>query len=329
MNKIILTAWLTASILIISPAPSSALHTPQPILSFPVISDIHIQAPELKTGQKFAAALQDLHTVSPAADALVINGDLTDGEPADYQKLKETLARNPHPPRIYYTIGNHEFFKAWHGKNRARASATFPNGETDRASIARFLSLTGEKSVYHAKVIKGHTFVFLGSEQYRQSNPSNLEDAYLSKKQLDWLEQTLTKAAQTRKPIFVFLHQPLPYTVSGTHTCCTNNRAVVQHEALRDILNRFPEAILFTGHTHWELKLPKTLVQENFTMVNTSSVVQPWTDNGQPGSGTPVKGEASEGLVVNVYTDRVEVKGRSFTRKSWIQEAQFIVPITR
>lgn len=327
MKKTLLTTLLTTITLAVPTVSSHAQNTGRPVLSFPVISDIHIQAPQPKTQQKFAAALQDLRSASPAADALIINGDLTDGEPADYQKLKETLQHNPHPPRVYYTIGNHEFFKAWHNKNRVRSAATFPNGETEQASIARFLSLTGEKSVYHAKVIKGYTFVFLGSEQYRQSNPTNLEDAYLSKKQLDWLEQTLTKASQTGKPIFVFLHQPLPRTVSGTYTCCTNNRAVIQHEELKDILNRFPEVILFTGHTHWELKLPKTFVQDNFTMVNTSSVVQPWTDNGQPGGGIPVKGEASEGLVVNVYTDKVEIKGRSFTKKSWISGAQFTVPV--
>jgi Icc protein len=297
----------------------------QPLLAFPVISDIHVQWWHEESHRKFSAALRDLNGINPNADTLVINGDLTNGMPSDYAKLQELMNANPHPKNVYYTMGNHEYYKAWFDANGWWSPSTFPNGETEQASISRFLQLTGQQHVYYDKMIKGYQFIFLGSEQYRQSDPANLEDAWLSQQQLDWLAQTLRKGAESGKPIFVFLHQPLPYTVAGTSFCCTNNRAVVQHEQLKRILSEYPQVIFFSGHTHWELRLPDTLVRDKFTMVNSSSVVQPWTDDGNGGEMLAGPDE-SEGLYVEVYEDKVQIKGRDFYRQRWIPEAQFTVP---
>nr|AFK65378.1 phosphohydrolase [Paenibacillus mucilaginosus K02] len=174
----------------------------KPKLSFPVISDIHIQSWHTESHMKFTQALQDLNAVNPASDALVINGDLTNGMPADYAKLQELIGQQPHPRSVFYTIGNHEFYKAWFDADGYWNPATFPNGETEEASIARFLDLTGQKNkVYYDQMVKGYHFIFLGSEQYRQSDPANLEDAYLSSEQLDWLKKTLRKGASSDKPI--------------------------------------------------------------------------------------------------------------------------------
>ncbi|MCZ8523844.1 MULTISPECIES: metallophosphoesterase family protein [Paenibacillus] len=299
----------------------------QPKLSFPVLSDIHIQSWHTPSHEKFTQALQDLNQIRPKSDTLVINGDLTNGMPADYAKLRELLAGLPHPRSIFYTIGNHEFYKAWFDASGYWNPPAFPNGETEEASIVRFLDLTRENNkVYYDQMVKGYHFIFLGSEQYRQSDPANLEDAYLSQDQLNWLKKTLRKGASNGKPIFVFLHQPLPYTVAGTHFCCVNNRAIVQHEELTAILSAYPQVVFFSGHSHWELKLPGTMVREKFTMVNSSSVVQPWTDNGSGGEMQTAP-EESEGLYVEVYKDRVAIKGRDFYRHRWIPEADFTIPL--
>lgn len=304
-------------------SPSSS-DEDKPLLSFPVLSDIHIQSWHTESHKKFTDALKDLNGINPKADTLVINGDLTNGLPADYAKLKELIAGTPHPQKVYYTIGNHEFYKAWFDANGAWNTESFPNNETEQDSISRFLKLTGEKQVYYDTVVNGYQFIFLGSEQYRQSNPSNFEDAWLSQTQLNWLKETLKKGKESDKPVFVFLHQPLPATVSGT--TFVNNRAIVQHEQLKNILSEFPNVIFFSGHTHWELKLPDTLVRDGFTMVNSSSVVQPWTEDGNGGE-TLTGADESEGLVVDVYKDKVKIKGRDFYRKRWIPEAQFTVPV--
>ncbi|UUZ90639.1 metallophosphoesterase [Paenibacillus sp. P25] len=293
-----------------------------------MLSDIHVQSWDTQSHAKFSAALQDLSGINPNSDTLVINGDLTNGMPADYAKLQELLKQNPHPKNVLFSMGNHEYYKAWFDASGAWSPPTFPNGETEQASISRFLQFAGTDKVYYDRIIKGYHFIFLGSEQYRQSDPNNLEDAYLSKEQLNWLKDTLKKASGSGKPIFVFLHQPLPYTVAGTYFCCVNNRAVIQHEELKSILSQYPQVIYFSGHSHWELKLPKTMVQDGFTMVNSSSVVQPWTDDGSGGEMLTAP-EESEGLYVEVYDDEVRIQGRDFYRKRWIPEADFSVPVKR
>ncbi|MEK8130987.1 metallophosphoesterase [Paenibacillus filicis] len=301
----------------------------KPLLTFSVLSDIHVGAKDTVSQRKLSAALADLHDVNPEADALVINGDLTNGTPADYSKLRSLLKQAALPEKVRFTIGNHEFYKAWLDDKGAYSKTGFPHNETDSASISRFLQFTGEKRVYNADTIGEHRFIFLGSEQYRQSDPDNEEDAYLSADQLAWLKKELSQASSSRKaaskPIFVFLHQPLPYTVAGSQYY-VNTRAVIQHKELKTILSAYPQVILFTAHTHWELKLPHTLVRDRFTMVNSSSVGEPLTDLGPEGE-KPVSADASEGLYVEVYRDRVEIKGRDFYHRQWIPEAQFAVPI--
>ncbi|OXM87778.1 metallophosphoesterase family protein [Paenibacillus rigui] len=309
-----------------TPAPTPAYAQPveQLRLSFPVVSDIHIQADDKNSHNKLKAALQDLQELRPQADALIINGDLTDGKPSDYKKLTELLNTSPHPSLIWSSIGNHEFYKAWYDARGRWNPDGFPNGETESASIHRFLQFNGESSVYYDKQLNGYHFIFLGSEQYRQSDPNNNEDAYLSAEQLNWLKQTLQKDAGKPQPVFIFLHQPLPDTVAGTSNFI-NNRAIVQHQELKKILSEYPQAIFFTGHTHWELKSPNTLAKGAFTMVNTSSLEQPWT-NDATGAGQQASPSASEGLVVDVYNNKVVIRGRDFEAKQWVPEAQFTVP---
>ena len=231
----------------------------KPLLCFSVISDIHVQSGDVRSQDKFKAALADLYAVNPQADACVINGDLTNGMPADYAKLKEIVDAGPHSGQVFYTIGNHEFYKSWFDEQGEWNPGQFPNGEAESASVGRFLQFVGEENVYYEKRVGGYPFIFLGSEKYGQSDLNILEDAYLSPAQLQWLEQALKRGAAVRKPIFVFLHQPLPCSVSGTSFPGVNDRAVVQHEELRRMLGAYPQVILFSGHTHWELKLPGAL----------------------------------------------------------------------
>ena len=200
--------------------------------------------------------------MNPNLDALVINGDLGDGRSDDYAMLNSILQKYPLPKTVYYTLSNHEFYKAYY--------------------------------------IQGYHFIFLGSEQYRQSDPANYEDAWLSSAQLSWLQKKLQENYSPHRPMFVFLHQPLQGTVSGSV-----ERGVVQQMELKQQLSLYPEVIFLSGHTHWELRLPTTLVRDVFTMVNSSSVSYPYDSNDRP-----IQETRSEGLVIDVYEDRVHIRVR-------------------
>lgn len=291
-----------------------------PVFRFAVISDIHVEAWNKESHTKLRKALTDLGTHAPG-QALVINGDLGNGLPKDYETLGKLMQENPYPGQVVYTIGNHEFYKAWTDASGKWNEANFPNGETAEASINRFLQFNGYEKVYHDSWIGGYHFVFLGSESYRQTDDSFAEDAWLSENQLNWLEGVMAEGAEEGKPIFVFLHQPLPYTVAGSYTDF-NSRAVVQHDRLKEILSRYPQTVFFSGHSHWELGSPGTFIQDGFTMVNTSSVLTPYDTTDNPIAAEERK---SEGLVVEVTGNRVQIKGRNFTAGDWIPEASYTV----
>ncbi|MCR8642605.1 metallophosphoesterase [Paenibacillus sp. N1-5-1-14] len=316
-------------------------------LTFWLISDIHLNRPNAV--DKCVHALQDLGQAAPDSSALIVNGDLGDGHPQDYARVGQVMQAAPHPSQVLYTIGNHEFYQAWHNRRGEWSRWTYPNGETEQMSVARFVQFTGAKNVYQDRWIQGYHFILLGSERYRSSDESILEDAYLSEDQLKWLEQTLkddevkglvakdfigTRGEKLKeevradsgasvknqsravKPIFVFIHQPLPNSVSGSGSA-TYNRGIVQHERLMAILDKYPNVILFSGHSHWELALPKTVVRKGFTIVNSSSV---WEPRNVEGKAKSLTGDASEGLVIEVQGDHVRVRGRDLQHGKWLEE---------
>ncbi|KEO83451.1 stalk domain-containing protein [Tumebacillus flagellatus] len=287
-------------------------------LRFPVVSDIHVQASDPVSQSKFRAALQDLYNVDPAADVMVLNGDLGNGKPADYDTLRSLVANNPHPVTMLYNIGNHEFYNAWFNAKGVYAPNTFPNGESESMAINRYLKLSGESKVYYDKWIKGYHFIFLGAEKSRQSDRSIGDDAWLSQEQLNWLKVKLSENHKAGQPVFVFLHQPLPKTVTGSFWQSAD-RGVVQSEQLKAILSQNPDVLYFSGHTHGALNSPRTMVQDGFTMFNSSAEVGP--DDSAP--------SASEGLYVEVHPDKVIVRGRDFAHGVWVPQAQFTLPLKK
>jgi endonuclease YncB( thermonuclease family) len=288
-------------------------------LAFPVISDTHVQSWDMLSHQKFRTALEDLYQIDSTADALVVNGDLGNGQPDDFTIFRRIINSVPHPKNTFYTIGNHEYYKAWFKGGKASLD-TFPNGETEQMSIDRFLQMTKENKVYYDRWVKGYHFIFLGSEKYRQSILGLEENAYLSPEQLQWLEGKLNETKDTNQPVFVFLHQPLPYTVAGSGL----ELGVMQFRELGDILSKHPQAILFSGHTHWDLKYREMVWRDKFTAVNSGTVIRPY----DPATDISDSNK-SQGLYVEVHDDKVVIRGREFSTKTWIPGAEHTIPRTK
>lgn len=327
-SRTLMFAMMTLSALITDGGPhhASAVDSAAPLpssssFSFTVMSDIHVQKWSKDSQDRFRTAMLDTAQAMPSSSVLIFNGDLGNGQPEDYEVLGQLMKELPQPEHVQYAIGNHEFYKAWTDVNGNWSEASFPNGETADDSVSRFLGFTGLEKPYYDKWVEGHHFIFLGSETYRQADPSIGESAWLSETQLQWLEQSLADQAEAGKPVFVFLHQPLPFTVAGS-SIPINSNAVILHERVKEILGRYPQAILFTGHSHWELGLPDTLVRQGFTMVNTSSVQEPYND--QDVAYKP-EDKKSEGLYVEVKEGAVHIKGRNFATGEWIPAADYII----
>ena len=289
------------------------IKNPEAKLSFVVVSDIHIA----RSGavRNFSALLDDNFNSKP--DAMVVVGDLGDGLPRDYKTLNDELARHKleinYP--IYWTIGNHEFYGGFY-KYGLWSPKTFPNGETEAIAIDRFLKLADREKVYGDVWINEYHFIFLGSEQSRMSDMANNDLAFLTDTQLDWFQAVLNYKKQPHKPIFVFLHQPLPYKTLGG----LQQGYVVQSKKLTDILEQHPEVILFNGHTHYELNYSNMVSETSFTIVNCSSLASPIDRHRRPIINS------APGLTVEVLNDKVIIKGRNFLGPDWIGSTKITVP---
>ncbi|MEF3313681.1 metallophosphoesterase [Paenibacillus sp. GYB004] len=302
------------------------------MLSFILLSDLHIQETDKESQHLLVKTLKEYYTIKPDADLLVLNGDLTNGGERDFIRLKELLSRTPHPP-VHATMGNHDYYRMWlHGGTHYDYTKLSGDWSSYRAT-SQFKRHFGYRRLYHETSVRGVPFLFLSGEAYRDVDESVGEDASLSEEQLNWLDGRLadltspprhTGASGGKKadsgsscmPAFVFLHQPLPDTVEGSSL----ERGVVQHERLRAILAKYPAVVLFSGHTHWDLETTGQLWRGPFTAVGSGAVRGVYSAGNKPVS--PLK---SESLFVEVYRDgRIAVRGRNHTDERWTGEVSVI-----
>lgn len=285
----------------------------KPILRIPVFSDTHICGkPELigtytactnnSRNQRLVHALEDYANIAPGADAYAIVGDLTDhGLQSQYDEFNNILNRYlPLDSKKVLTMGNHDFFAK-------RYDPTI----TDEDLISRYLQNTGQESLYYDQWIGGYHFISLSGEKTTQDG---LNSDFLSEEQYLWLEKALPYKAVDDRPIFVFIHQPIKGTIYGSDLWGS-----FEDGRLESILEKYPQVILFSGHSHYLLNHPRTIYQEGFTMVNTGSVNYSFYDGGEVS-------EPSQGLLVDVYKDRVVIKARDFIEKTWVNQFEINTP---
>ncbi|GAA0085279.1 hypothetical protein UT300007_17180 [Clostridium sp. CTA-7] len=253
--------------------------TDTPIANFMVVSDIHGYLDNLKN------AITDAKNNN--CSAIIFNGDLTEsGSDSQYNSLISTVNTNIANSTLspYYVTGNHDL--RW-------LSGGYNEGKN------RFLSKTNMPGMYYDQWINGYHFIFLASDQ-------DLKDqATLSDTQLNWLDTKLSEDASSDKPIFIFIHQALVKTVSDTYPEQGYNKSypdgVVQDQQLRSILSKYPQSILVTGHTHAPVTSSMNFFpSSSFKMINDGTIKQ------------------SQGLLFNIYNDKVVIQGRDFSNKSTV-----------
>lgn len=168
----------------------------------------------------------------------------------------------------------------------------------------------------------------LGTERYaKYHDPKLWDEVWLSDTQFAWLEHRLAYWSRRRKPAMVLTHHPLPDTVSGTRNKLYLGD-YLQADRLLRVLGRYRDVFLFSGHTHWDLRLadwtvrrvvPGTGNPEGFPVINTAAVQTGWKDDGEGGE-TSLGGAFNQGLQVEVGHRAVVVKARDFTTGTWLKQ---------
>lgn len=135
-------------------------------------------------------------------------------------------------------------------------------------------------------------------------------------KTVQWLEETMAKASQEcpGKPIFVFTHVPPRWTCYSTWPEYENGAGWCM-QVLNRVLNEYPQAVVFAGHSHYPVGDPRSIHQganpdsehrNYYTVINTGSTtyaeIHPNAVDGIE-SGIHPEGFAyvTEGLIVNGF----------------------------
>ncbi|TMV46417.1 phosphohydrolase [Paenibacillus mesophilus] len=293
---------------------SSSVVSAEPLLSLFVLSDLHVSIYDESTPRKLNHALDQIVHLGSPVDAVLLGGDLTDyGMEAECKTLETILAGYKLPP-VYANMGNHDYYDVWI-HNGGFSRDTLPNGKTDAQSRARFMKMFNYTKPYKDVAINGCRVILMSQEAYMQEKPEVGEGAWYSDEQLAWLKAKLAETTGA-KPTIIIIHQPLPPEGQdgGSHR-------VVRAKEFRDILKPYRNVFVISGHTHQDF--------DNGTPHYTKETFH-WFTNASVGR-TRNQGptERSQGMYVQVYEDRVVVRGREFSTKQWLDSAHWTVPLER
>ncbi len=251
---------------------------------FAVISDTHFgnswdEGPMVKVPK----ALKHIISHTPRVDAIFICGDLTDwGNPSQYEQFQTVFNNTDVVPAdlpVYVMMGNHDNY-------------------ADNA-INNYLVLN---QPYHRLIdIKGYPFITTSMDGGGWDDYAPEEIAALG--------ENLRIAAEKYpgKPIFVFTHVPPMNTVYGT----CDGEGGWGSNVLTSTLSKYPQVILFGGHSHFPLADPRSIHQGVFTTINDGSTTYSEIEPGVVNEGIhPYKaGYVTEGCIVNVDKDmNVEIE---------------------
>lgn len=292
-----------------------------PLLTFDVMSDVHLRDSDSSRTASFIAGLNDIAANHADSEALVTLGDnisfgYDNNSRTQYFDLIEQYASQI--PNKLIALGNHDV-----RKNDSSSSTGFSSNyevayKAYMEDNAQYRDDPESDKVYFDKWINGYHFIILNTED-------GLKDCIeMSDEQLAWFDQKLGESedgtanmADPNKPVFVGVHQAL----NDTHPRANAYGGFTKDEALmnqvREILSRHPQAVVMSGHIHNGFGIATTMDRTYGTLIDLPSYNE--TENGIIASGT--------GYQVDIYADRLHFRARNYITSTWMPEYDLILSV--
>ncbi|MDR1814522.1 MAG: metallophosphoesterase [Tannerella sp.] len=244
---------------------------------FVVMSDTHFGKTDAV--EKVSRSLKCLLGKQPVAEAVFVVGDITDkGKKEQYEQAFATFSDKKNVPegvKVYFIGGNNH-----------------DNQNEGYKIISDILKQPMNQYV----VINGYPFITVSEGGHPYNNPDSIEYNRVAKR---FLEEKLAYASKKfkGKPIFVFMHVPPENTCYGS----------LREEGwgtpyFSETLNKYPQAVVFSGHSHYPIGDPRSINQNVFTSINDGSTTYGEVAKGEISIGIhPEKhNDVTEALIVNV-----------------------------
>lgn len=201
-------------------------------LSFVTVSDIHVMG-DAFTKYRFESLFKDLSNSEETFNAIVMAGDLTEmGFNCEYDNFFDVLDNQTVTKNLILATGNHDVRYAYK-----------KNKPIIMNKVEEYLGIDTKGESFYSYDLNGYTFIVMGSEK------QVFERAYISEKQLSFLDSELQRATAEGKPAFVICHQPLKETHGLPEVWKTGDLGD-QSQQVRDVLTKYKNVFYINGHLH-------------------------------------------------------------------------------
>ena len=288
------------------PTPSTddpIVRPPEALFTFAAFGDPQVSNYMFAREACFYASCRDFKSMPEPLDALIIAGDIAEnGMRCEYRMVAQIL--NEVSDKIRHVVlmpGNHDIrlrgFLAQQFKFRGFVKSVTNGVPPERGKY------------WFACDFDACRFLVMGSDT------ASFEGAHISHRQLKWLETELADAEKQNKPVFVMNHQPLKKTngLPGAWQGVGSWRGSVgnQSKALRGILSSHKNVFFLTGHLHQGVCQASFEDYGSYKCLNLPTV-------GANNHGS--YNELSQGYVISVFRDRVEMRARLFGKGEYVPE---------
>ena len=202
------------------------------------------------------------------ADVLLLGGDIVNRAIIQYYDLfEDTLVEiygndESKYPEIVWAMGNHE----WYDENEHSTAEAIPmfkqHARIETPNLVRQSNVTYGNSGYslptYYKVVNGVPFICISGED----NSGYISPA-MSSEISSWLNE-IEDLPYVRDGGYIYIVYHYPFSFTYTHGDGYN----VKSDTLADLLADYPQAIVFSGHTHYSAVNERTINQVNFTSIN-------------------------------------------------------------
>ena len=273
-----------------------------PLLKIGVMTDTHVGKTKASCSRARLAyeLFRDI-----GVDMIVNDGDVADhhyptGYVAYREMVEETFAGVPADRRPQEL-----FVYAWHDtydyKGHPREAS---KGDAKEAFADMQRLIKSPNGPYAEGEIKGYRYVVI---------PQFYENGTVDWARFDRMLKAAERASEG-KPVFVFAHVP----PAGT------TRSGRGDQAKRKVLNRHPQVINISGHTHGSMREERAIWQGEFTSMN-AGCLQNW-GGGLPGSA-PMRMQNYGAVLMEVFANRIVFRRFDVRdRKEYSADAPWIVP---
>ncbi|MBQ1213194.1 MAG: metallophosphoesterase, partial [Clostridia bacterium] len=243
------------------------------VLSFGAISDVHVAVSPQENKSKFTNALNTLLAFAKdddgdGLDAVVIAGDMISNnskgdktanlEMTAFAKIVKEFANSTFGTNVLVTLGNHD----------------------TRSELSKLPSLydTYLGQEYFAKDVafnldKGYRHVVINGYHFILAEPLVSPYGEFDEDVLKWIDETLAKITKDNPDQYVFFvtHPTVANTVYGSEDDFEPGHNRWRSTNLGAVLEKYPQVITFSGHTHSPIFDERCIMQTGFTAVNTGS----------------------------------------------------------